>query len=105
MANENFTTKFIHHLYSEEGKNMFTSRLNVLGHMQQGARPTPFDRNLGTKMAAKAADWIITQIKTNIQSDGTIKCSDQNTACLLGLIRRQYRFSPVQSLKTETDYT
>jgi 6-phosphofructokinase 1 len=41
-------------LYSEEGRGVFTVRNNVLGHMQQGGSPSPFDRNLGTKMAAKA---------------------------------------------------
>ena len=41
-------------LYTEEGKGIFTVRNNVLGHMQQGGSPSPYDRNLGTKMAAKA---------------------------------------------------
>jgi len=34
-CNENYTTDFIYQLYSEEGRGVFDSRKNVLGHMQQ----------------------------------------------------------------------
>lgn len=37
-CNENYTTDFIFNLYSEEGKGIFDSRKNVLGHMQQVVR-------------------------------------------------------------------
>uniref|UniRef100_A0A672K8P9 Phosphofructokinase, platelet n=1 Tax=Sinocyclocheilus grahami TaxID=75366 RepID=A0A672K8P9_SINGR len=57
-SNENYTTDFIYQLYSEEGKGVFDCRKNVLGHMQQGGAPSPFDRNFGTKIAAKAMQWI-----------------------------------------------
>lgn len=45
-CNDNYTTDFIFNLYSEEGKGIFDSRKNVLGHMQQvqpamGARGLP----------------------------------------------------------------
>lgn len=103
-ANANYTTDFIFRLYSEEGKDIFSTRMNVLGHMQQGGSPSPFDRNFGTKMAAKATDWLITQMKLHKQPDGTISCTGLDTAVLMGLVRRQYLFTPVQTLKAETDY-
>ncbi|KFV97324.1 6-phosphofructokinase, muscle type, partial [Fulmarus glacialis] len=62
-CNENYTTDFIYNVYSEEGKGIFDCRKNVLGHMQQGGTPTPFDRNFGTKMGAKAVAWITGKIK------------------------------------------
>uniref|UniRef100_A0A4W5QUX4 Phosphofructokinase, platelet n=1 Tax=Hucho hucho TaxID=62062 RepID=A0A4W5QUX4_9TELE len=62
-SNENFTTDFIYQLYSEEGKGVFDCRKNVLGHMQQGGAPSPFDRNFGTKIAAKAIQWISRKLK------------------------------------------
>uniref|UniRef100_A0A3B1J9C1 Phosphofructokinase, platelet n=1 Tax=Astyanax mexicanus TaxID=7994 RepID=A0A3B1J9C1_ASTMX len=62
-CNENFTTDFIYQLYSEEGKGVFDCRKNVLGHMQQGGAPSPFDRNFGTKIAAKAIQWISKKLK------------------------------------------
>ena len=34
-ANRNYTTEFVCNLFSEEGKDIFTCRMNVLGHMQQ----------------------------------------------------------------------
>lgn len=55
-CNENYTTDFIFNLYSEEGKGIFDSRKNVLGHMQQvGDTPaTPFTRQPRPSPAATA---------------------------------------------------
>ncbi|CAH1119706.1 unnamed protein product [Phaedon cochleariae] len=103
-ASDNYNTDFIYRLYSEEGKGLFSARMNVLGHMQQGGSPTPFDRNLGTKMAAKAVDWIVCQLKNNTELDGTMCCSDPNTACLLGIIKRQYKCTSLASLKMQTNF-
>lgn len=36
----------------------------------QGGRPSPFDRNLGTKMAAKCAEKLLEQLKKFRQPDG-----------------------------------
>lgn len=103
-ASENYNTDFIHRLYSEEGKGLFSCRMNILGHMQQGGSPTPFDRNMGTKMAAKCVDWFIQQFKNNTKPDGTIKCETNDSACLLGIVRRQYRFTPLADLIAETNF-
>lgn len=70
--------------------------------MQQGGSPSPFDRNLGTKMAAKAADWMIQQLSD--QKDKGTSANTPDTCVLLGLQRRQYRFTPVQLLKSATDF-
>lgn len=59
MANKHYTTDFILNLLAEEGKGVFSARSNVLGHMQQGGVPTPFDRNLGLKLAAKSLNFMI----------------------------------------------
>ena len=34
----------------------------ILGHMQQGGWPSPFDRNVATKMAAKTVNWLCEQL-------------------------------------------
>ena len=57
-------------LYSEEGKDKFTVRHNILGHMQQGGYPSPFDRNVATKMAAKTVSWLCEQLNTCAARDG-----------------------------------
>lgn len=125
-ASDNYNTEFIFRLYSEEGKGLFSTRMNVLGrffnklktrfrmlpdicalsvgHMQQGGSPTPFDRNMGTKMAAKCVEWLVEQLKANTQPDGSICAKSPDTACLLGLVRRQYKFSPLKDLIAETNF-
>lgn len=74
------------------------------GHMQQGGSPTPFDRNMGTKMAAKCVEWMNDQLKRNTQPDGTVLAKGPESACLLGLVRRQYRFTPLAELIAETNF-
>lgn len=103
-ANENYTTDFITKLFTEEGKGIFSCRANVLGHMQQGGSPSVFDRNMGTKMAAKVVTWMTDILTKSRKDDGTIFCDDASTAVLLGLRRRQYLFQPVAELKAETDW-
>ena len=87
---------------------MFDTRQNVLGQMTVGRKPSPFDRNMGTKMAAKALNWLIQQLRNpNVydQTSGTVKTNDKNTAVILGLRSRSYEFQSVQDLKNETDFT
>nr|XP_057916200.1 ATP-dependent 6-phosphofructokinase, platelet type isoform X8 [Doryrhamphus excisus] len=62
-CNDNYTTDFIYQLYTEEGKGVFDCRKNVLGHMQQGGAPSPFDRNFGTKISAKAMQWVTKKLR------------------------------------------
>uniref|UniRef100_A0A8C7L5B5 ATP-dependent 6-phosphofructokinase n=1 Tax=Oncorhynchus kisutch TaxID=8019 RepID=A0A8C7L5B5_ONCKI len=102
-SNENFTTDFIYQLYSEEGKGVFDCRKNVLGHMQQGGAPSPFDRNFGTKIAAKAIQWISRKLKESYKN-GKVFANTEDTACLLGMRRRTMAFQPVVQLKDETDF-
>ena len=77
-------------------------RQNVLGHMQQGGSPSPFDRNLGTKMAAKAFKWLDEMITENSSVDKEtheeeIKATSPDTAVLLGLRTRAYQFQVFDS--------
>jgi len=103
-ANSNYDTDFLFRLYNEEGAGKFTVRQNVLGHMQQGGYPSPFDRNVATKMAAKTVTWLIEQLTHCAARDGTVHAEEPSTATLLGMRTRAYRFQPVQDLKLETDF-
>jgi len=69
-ASNNYTTDFIERLFSEEGHGVFTCRKNVLGHMQQGGVPSVFDRNYGTKLAAKAVAHLCQQVVQCTKPDG-----------------------------------
>ncbi|XP_017596697.1 PREDICTED: ATP-dependent 6-phosphofructokinase, muscle type [Corvus brachyrhynchos] len=102
-CNENYTTDFIYNLYSEEGKGVFDCRKNILGHMQQGGSPTPFDRNFGTKMGAKAVAWITGKIK-ECSRHGRIFANTADSACLLGMRKRSLVFQPITELQQQTDF-
>ncbi|KAK7163622.1 hypothetical protein R3I93_007620 [Phoxinus phoxinus] len=102
-SSENYTTDFIYQLYTEEGKGVFDCRKNVLGHMQQGGAPSPFDRNFGTKIAAKATQWISKKLKEYYR-EGRVFANTEDSACLLGMRRRALVFQPVVQLKDETDF-
>ncbi|XP_061412901.1 LOW QUALITY PROTEIN: ATP-dependent 6-phosphofructokinase, platelet type-like [Lethenteron reissneri] len=103
LSNPNYTTDFIYNLYSEEGKGVFDCRKNVLGHMQQGGAPSPFDRNFGTKIAAKAIQWLTKKL-TECYRHGHVFANSDESACLLGMRRRALEFQPLVTLKSETDF-
>ncbi|XP_057680130.1 ATP-dependent 6-phosphofructokinase, platelet type isoform X2 [Corythoichthys intestinalis] len=102
-SNENYTTDFIYQLYSEEGKGVFDCRKNVLGHMQQGGAPSPFDRNFGTKISAKAMQWVTKKLVETFRQ-GRVFANTEDSCCLLGMRRRALIFQPVVQLKGETDF-
>lgn len=102
-SNENYTTDFIYQLYTEEGKGVFDCRKNVLGHMQQGGAPSPFDRNFGTKISAKAMQWITKKLNESYRR-GRVFANTEDSACLLGMRRRAMVFQPVVQLKDQTDF-
>uniref|UniRef100_A0A914RV31 6-phosphofructokinase n=1 Tax=Parascaris equorum TaxID=6256 RepID=A0A914RV31_PAREQ len=95
LANRNYTTEFVKQLFAEEGK----------GHAQQGGSPTPFDRNLGTKLAARALEYLVTQAKEAVNlKTGVASATNADTATLLGLRGRRVVFTPVEELALETDF-
>ncbi|KAF7708948.1 hypothetical protein HF521_018005 [Silurus meridionalis] len=91
-SSENYTTDFIYQLYSEEGKGVFDWRA-----------PSPFDRNFGTKISAKAVQWITKKLN-ECYRQGRVFANTEDSACLLGMRRRNLVFQPVVQLKDETDF-
>jgi 6-phosphofructokinase 1 len=63
IRNENthrlYTIGFMHALFEEEGQELFEVRQAILGHLQQGGSPTPFDRIQATRLATKCIDFLI----------------------------------------------
>ena len=103
-CNQNYTTDFICNMLSEEGKEHFVTRTNVLGHLQQGDRPSPFDRILGTKYASAAARELLSQLEENTDGSGEVVANTHKTASVLGLVGLRYVCSPVEDLRTKTDF-
>jgi 6-phosphofructokinase 1 len=53
-----YTTGFMVSLFEKEGGDLFDVRQTILGHVQQGGNPTPFDRIQATRLAAKCVDFL-----------------------------------------------
>lgn len=62
LANEIYTTAFMHALFEEEGGDLYDVRQAILGHMQQGGDPSPFDRIYATRLVADCIDFLEEQI-------------------------------------------
>ena len=60
-ANQFYTTDFIRALFEEEGGDLFDVRQAILGHLQRGGNPSPFDRIQATRLAARSIDFLIEQ--------------------------------------------
>eukprot|EP00090_Calanus_glacialis_P008098 TRINITY_DN16437_c0_g1_i2.p1 TRINITY_DN16437_c0_g1~~TRINITY_DN16437_c0_g1_i2.p1 ORF type:complete len:204 (+),score=49.14 TRINITY_DN16437_c0_g1_i2:2-613(+) len=103
-ANKNYDLSFLTRMYTEEGKNHFTVRDNVLGHTQQGGTPSPYDRSMATKMAAKTVTWLVEQLKHFASMDGTVHAETPGSATLLGMRYAKYVFQPIEELAKETDF-
>ncbi len=58
-ANPVFSTSVLRSLFEAEGKDLFDARQAILGHLQQGGNPTPFDRIQATRMAARCIDFLV----------------------------------------------
>lgn len=64
-ANKIYTTGFMSALFEEDGGDVFDVRTSILGHIQQGGNPSPFDRNIGTRFATKSINELIRLAKNN----------------------------------------
>lgn len=60
-ANPIYTTAFMSALFTEEGGDLFDVRQAILGHLQQGGDPSPFDRIQATRFASECIDYLIDQ--------------------------------------------
>ena len=105
QCNENFTTDFICKLLAEEGKGSFITHSNILGHLQQGDKPSPYDRILGIKYASHAVDFLLEQVQKFQTESGVIRATSPESACILGIRGTKIQPTPLQALKAETDFT
>jgi 6-phosphofructokinase 1 len=63
-ADQIYTTWFIHALFSKEGGDLFDVREAILGHVQQGGDPSPFDRIQATRLTARCIEYLTEQIES-----------------------------------------
>jgi 6-phosphofructokinase 1 len=62
FANPIYTTAFMSALFEEEGGELFDVRQAILGHLQQGGDPSPFDRIQATRLSTHCIEYLIEQI-------------------------------------------
>jgi 6-phosphofructokinase 1 len=79
-----YTTSFICSLFGREGRDLFDARESILGYIQQGGDPSPFDRIQATRLASKCTEYLIEQA-----------LSDSPESAFIGLQRGKVRFTPL----------
>ena len=87
-----FTTDFLRRLFEEEGKDLFDSRQAILGHLQQGGDPTPFDRIVATRSAARAVEVLLEE-----------SAKDDPAACYLGFQAGRLTTFPISGLPSKVE--
>lgn len=63
-ASEYYTTDFLARVFEQEGKSLFDVRTSVLGHAQQGATPSPFDRTFAVRLVNKAISVLADELES-----------------------------------------
>ncbi|TBT87337.1 6-phosphofructokinase [Propioniciclava sinopodophylli] len=59
-----YTTDLLTRMFEAEGHGLYSVRGVVLGHVQQGGTPSPFDRINGVRLAAAVTDWMNEKLAT-----------------------------------------
>jgi 6-phosphofructokinase 1 len=57
-ANPFYTSEFLCALFQEESGGLFEVRQAILGHLQEGGNPSPFDRIQATRLAARCIKFL-----------------------------------------------
>jgi 6-phosphofructokinase 1 len=91
-ANPLYTTNFLCSLFEEESKELFDVRQAILGHLQQGGDPSPFDRIQATRLAAKCIEYLIEQAQETTPA-----------ASFIGLQAGQVKFFSLEDLPRMLD--
>ena len=79
-----YTTSFIKALFGREGGGRFDVREAILGHVQQGGDPSPFDRIQATRLASKSVEYLIEQA-----------LSETPESVFVGLQKGKVHFTPL----------
>lgn len=67
-ANKTYDINFIASLFEEESGAWFDVRKTILGPMQQGGNPSPFDRTLAARLGYEATMHMIDRIEKHLDS-------------------------------------
>ena len=82
-----YTTAFMAALFEKEGGDLFDVRQAILGHVQQGGSPSPFDRIQATRLTARCVEFLVDQAGR-----------DDPDSAAIGLERGRIHFTPLATL-------
>jgi len=85
-ADSVYNCGFIKALFERESEGLFSVRQSILGHVQQGGDPSPFDRIQATRFASKSLDYLIAQA-----------LCDSPQSVFMGLQHGRIEFTPLDS--------
>jgi 6-phosphofructokinase 1 len=92
-ADEEYTTDVVGTIFQAEARGLYDVRRVVLAHIQQGGDPSPFDRVLATRFAARAVDRL------------TERLEEGSTAVeMLGLENGALGFTPMSRIDEVVDW-
>ncbi|TVR61130.1 MAG: 6-phosphofructokinase [Candidatus Competibacteraceae bacterium] len=92
-ANPHYTTDFMCALFEEEGRNLFDVRQAVLGHIQQGGNPSPYDRILATRLAAHCIDYLTQQLERG-----------STESAIIGMVEGKVSILPLKQMPDLVDW-
>jgi len=91
-ANDIYNTAFMCALFEEEGRDVFDVRPAILGHLQQGGDPSPFDRIQATRLSRLCLDYLIKE------------CNAAGANCaFIGLQKGQINFHDMRDFERMVD--
>jgi 6-phosphofructokinase 1 len=91
-ANATYNTMFMRALFEEESGGAFAVRESILGHLQQGGDPSPFDRIQATKLARRSVGYLIEQA-----------AEERPCASFIGMMGGHVHFHPLDDLPRMMD--
>ncbi len=91
-ANPLYTTDFLARLLEQESHGTYDVRQNILGHIQQGGAPTPFDRLLAVRLVSRALDLL----------GGELDAGTSNSY-YLGLVQSKVSAAGMEQMMAEMD--
>lgn len=79
-----YDSNFMSTLFEQEGGGIFDVRQAILGHIQQGGNPSPFDRIQATRLASQCIEFLLAEIDNPVPA-----------AAMAGLMGGEIKFTSI----------
>ncbi len=101
-ANDVYNTAFMCALFEEEGGGLYDVRQSILGYLQQGGNPSPFDRIQATRLATRCIDYLIAQAQQGSSASAFIGL--QGKEIIFHDLEDFPRMSDLENLRPKTQW-